>query len=122
MRVAHSYLPVMLLSEVLSVNITLWDRVMSTNVKRSVPSLNRKTILKIKKTDLTHILQLAASLTNLRLLVSSITPRSPPKHRERSCAYLALLIILRLGLHTNKQHFNQKAIIKIRNVIRRIWI
>ena len=103
-RVAHSsYLPVMLLSEVLSVNITLWDRVMSTNVKRSVPGLNRKTILKIKKTDLTHILQLAASLTNLRLLVSSVSSRSPPKHRERPRTYLALLIILRLGLHTNKQ-------------------
>lgn len=103
-RVAHSsYLPVMLLSEVLSVDITLWDRVMSTNVKRSVPGLNRKTILKIKKTDLTHILQLAASLTDLSFLVSSVSSRSPPKHRERSRAYLTLLIILRLGLHTNKQ-------------------
>lgn len=95
-RVAHSsYLPVMLLSEVLSVNITLWDRVMSTNVKRSVPGLNRKTILKIKKTDLTHILQLAASLTNLRLLVSSVSSRSPPKHRERPCTYLAFLVKIR---------------------------
>lgn len=101
-ELVHSYLPVMLLSEVLSVDITLWDRVMSSDVEGSVPSLNRKTILKIQKADLTHVLQLAASLTNLGFLVPSVSPRSPPKHSERPCAYLTLLIILRLGLHTKQ--------------------
>ena len=102
-RVGYSsYLPVMLLSEVLSVNITLWDRVMSTNVKRSVPGLNRKTILKIKNTDLAYVLQLGASLTNFGFLVSSSPARSPPKHRERPCTYLAFLVKIRQCLHTKQ--------------------
>jgi len=92
----------MLFSKILSVDITFRDRVMSTNVECCVSYLNWKTILKIQKTDLTNIFQLAASLTNFGFLVSSIPARSPPKHRERSCTYLAFLIIIRFGLHINR--------------------
>lgn len=95
-----SYLSVMLFSKVLSVDIAFWDGVMSTNVERSVSDLNWKTILKIQKTDLAYIFQLAASLTNFGFLVSSIPAWSPPKHREGSCTYLAFLIIIRSSLHT----------------------
>lgn len=87
----------MLLSKVLShVNIASWDRDMiRSNVECCVSHLNWKTKLKIEKTDLAYILELGASLTDLGFLVSRIPTRSPPKHHERSCAYLAFLVMIR---------------------------
>lgn len=85
----------MFFSKILSVDMASWDRVMASNVKCRVSDLNWKTILKIKNTDLAYVLQLGASLTNFGFLVSSSPARSPPKHRERPCTYLAFLVKIR---------------------------
>lgn len=105
--VGHIYLSVMVLSKVLSVDMALWDRVMSTiNMECGVSDLNRKTKLEIQKTDLAYIFQPAASLTNFGFLESSIPAWSPPKSCERASTYLAFLIIIRSGLHIIN-NFNQ---------------
>lgn len=93
---SSSRLSIMLFSKELSVHIAFRYRVMSTNVERRVSDLNWKTILKIQETDLAHILEFAACLTNFGFLVSSIPARSPPENREWSGTDLALLIIIRL--------------------------
>lgn len=92
----------MLLSKVLPIHIALRDRVIRVDGQRRVPNLNREPVLEIKQADLANILQLATSLAQLRLLVPRVSPRPPPEHRERPRADLALLIVHRPGLKSNR--------------------
>lgn len=93
----------MLLRKVLPVHIALWDGVIGVDRQRRVPDLDGEPILEIQQADLADILQLAAGLANLRLLEPRVSPRTPPEHRERPCADLALLIVHRPRLNQRKQ-------------------
>lgn len=79
------------LQKKLHIYITFGYRLACVDTESSVSHLNRQPVLKIKQTDLTHILQLAISLTHFSLLIPSISPRPPTEHGKRSNADFTLL-------------------------------
>lgn len=101
----------MLLSKVFPIHVTLWNGIIGINAQSSVSNLNWEPVLKIQKANLTNIFQLTASLANLGLLISCITTRSPPEHREGPGADFALLIIISLCLHQIKSSMSLRSIL-----------
>ena len=54
------------------------------------------TVFQVEEARLTHVLELAARLADLGLLVAHARARTPAEHGERSCAYLALFAVFLL--------------------------
>lgn len=94
----------MLFGEELSVDIAFGDGIMSADVEGRVSGLNGKTILEIQETDLAHVLELAACLTDFGFLVPSVAAGAPPEYGERSGADLALFVVIRFCLNNNNNN------------------
>lgn len=121
----HTYLFIIILSKVLSVNVGLWC--IWGDVQCSISDLSWETwgwqlwvalfniirlsgflhtVLKIKYTSLAHILHFSTALTYLSLLISHTQTWEPSKYCERSTAnlwgWLAIIVSCAIQWHVFK--------------------
>lgn len=80
------------------------SKVKYTKLSYLITYLNWQTIFQIQQARLANILQLATSLTYLRLLEPHTSTRTPSEDCKRPSADLALFAILLLRLNRHKQH------------------
>jgi hypothetical protein len=89
-----TYLAIMLFRKVLAVDITPWNCIIRIDRERRIPNLNWQTIFKIQQADLADVLQLAARLADLRLLIPCIPTGSPTEDGKRPRADFTFFVII----------------------------